>query len=307
VASTEAPDTIRAARLFLLEHLDIHENSSAYPTDLDPAEVGIVGDQPHAATGSSYHLGRGQLRSDSYSIVESSRDRNGLSAAASAMDIGDFAVTVQGARHTLRSFSGWLVVQCRAGTPDTADIREVIYSLDGATVKRWDRLGRRATGDDSHRWHTHISYFRDSEKRDKTGLFRRYLTEIGLLKGGDDEMLVGKGDKGEQVRFWQYTLNDLGFSVGEVDGEYGAKTEAAVNAYRKWRGAGELTYISGWCGWSMLRDLAIKHSSGTAGPTGPAGPQGPAGPPGPKGDPGRDGALTGNLLVTGGQLAVETQ
>jgi peptidoglycan hydrolase-like protein with peptidoglycan-binding domain len=129
---------------------------------------------------------------------------------------------------------------------------------------------------------------------------------LGALRGKDQEMLVGKGDKGEQVRFWQYTLNDLGFSVGEVDGEYGAKTEAAVNAYRKWRGAGPLTYISGWCGWSMLRDLAIKHSNGTAGPTGPAGPQGPAGPPGPKGDPGRDGTLVGVLTVTGGQLAVET-
>lgn len=172
MAATYAPDSLQAARRLLLAHLP----------GLTSAEVGIVGDQPHAATGSSYHLGKGQLRSDSYSIVESSRDRNGLSNAASGLDIGDFAVTVQGKRHDLRSFSVWLVAQCKAGTPDTVDIREVIYSPDGQTVRRWDRLGKRSTGDDSHLWHTHISYFRDSESRDKTGLFRRYLTEIGLLE-----------------------------------------------------------------------------------------------------------------------------
>lgn len=172
MAATYAPDPLQDARRLLLAHLP----------GLASAEVGIVGDQPHAATGNSYHLGKGQLVSSSYSIVESSRDRNGLSNAASAMDIGDFAVTVAGKRHTLQTFSVWLVAQCKAGTADTRDIREVIYSPDGSTVRRWDRLGIRSTGDSSHQWHTHISYFRDSESRDKTGLFRRYLTEIGLLE-----------------------------------------------------------------------------------------------------------------------------
>ena len=54
-------------------------------------------------------------------------------------------------------------------------------------VRRWDRLGRRSTGDDSHLWHTHFSFFRDSTSagRDQTPLFRRYLTGIGLLEGTD--------------------------------------------------------------------------------------------------------------------------
>jgi hypothetical protein len=170
MATSFAPDSLKAARLLLLAKLN----------GLTSAEVGIVGDTAHAATGSSYHLGKSNLRSDSYSIVESSRDRNGLTDAASALDVGEFSHRAGGRTHTLRTFSAWLVAQCQANTPDTRDIREVIYSPDGSTVRRWDRLGKRASGDSSHTFHTHISYFRDSENRDKTALFRRYLIETGI-------------------------------------------------------------------------------------------------------------------------------
>jgi hypothetical protein len=169
---TYAPDTLIAARRLLVDTVP----------GLTGAEVGIVGDTGHAANASSYHLGKDQLRGFSYSIVESSRDRNGLTNAASALDIGEFQFSRGGKTHTLHTFSAWLVAQCEARTADTRDIREVIYSTDGQTVRRWDRLGLRSTGDGSHRWHTHISYFRDSEKKDKAGLFRRYLTETGLLE-----------------------------------------------------------------------------------------------------------------------------
>jgi hypothetical protein len=300
MASTFAPDRLQDARRFLLQHLE--------PFGLQPKEVGIVGDAPHAANGSSYHLGKGQLRSDSYTITESSRDRNGLSNAASGMDIGEFTATVDGKRHTLRSFSVWLVAQCKAGTADTADIREVIYSPDGNVVKRWDRLNRRTTGDSSHLWHTHISYFRDSEHRDKTALFRRYLTEIGLL-GGDDEMLVKKGDTSEKVKFWQFLLTDLGFPL-TTDGSYGPAMEAAVNAHRAKLGQGPNPQISAWHAFTLLRELAAEHA-GARGPAGAQGPQGMQGLAGPKGDtgpagpPGPAGELTGTLTVTGGQLTVE--
>ncbi|WP_157751705.1 hypothetical protein [Actinoplanes derwentensis] len=169
---TYAPPTILAARTFLLDGVP----------GLTPAEVGIVGDTGHANTGTSYHLGKKQLAANAYSIIESPRDRNGLTDAAAGLDIGDFSFKVRGKTHTLRTFSAWLVAACKAGTADTKDIREVIYSTDGKNVRRWDRLGRRTTGDSSHLFHTHLSYFRDSEKKGKTALFRRYLTETGLLK-----------------------------------------------------------------------------------------------------------------------------
>ncbi|MEU7609560.1 hypothetical protein [Micromonospora sp. NPDC049204] len=174
---TRAPVNLLAARSLLLTHLD----NAPGANDLEPAEVGIV---PDAAHRGGYHCGSDRVISGDYSVVESPRDRAGLTLDAAALDIGGFEVTVGGKRHTLASFSVWLVAQCAAGSADTRDIREIIYSPDGSTVKRWDRLGKRSSGDSSHRWHTHISYHRDAIKagRDQTAVVRRYLTSIGLIK-----------------------------------------------------------------------------------------------------------------------------
>lgn len=191
---TTAPAPLKEARSLLLEHLDIHENSSAYSTDLDPAEVGIVGDPAHWG---GYHCGSDRVTSVDYSVDESSRDRNGLTLDASALDVGQFSVTVGGQTHNLRTFSRWVVSQCEAGAPDTRDIREVIYSPDGEVVQRWDRLKRRTTGDSSHLWHTHFSFHRDAIKagRGPAPLFRRYLATIGLIQKEDtmsaDDAMIG--------------------------------------------------------------------------------------------------------------------
>lgn len=251
-ALTTAPANVKAVRSLLLAHLDIHENSSAYSTDLDPAEVGIVGDTAHVKEGNSYHLGLPQQSRSGYAATESSRDKAGLSSYASAIDIGDFSVTVNGSKHTLRTFSKWLVAECAKGAADTKDIREVIYSLDGKTVKRWDRLKKRSSGDSSHRWHTHISFFRDATKagRDLTPLFRRYLTTIGLIKGGTStpgpkpptpapalavytlgSRILARGMKGTDVRDAQRLLVNLKRPVS-VDGDFGPKTEAAVKDFQ---------------------------------------------------------------------------
>lgn len=170
-----APTTLSDARKFILKTLPA----------MDPLSVGIVGDDAHAASGTSYHLGKDALKADSYSVIESPRDKAGLTNAAEGLDLGWFSVKVGGTTYDLRHYSAWVVRQCEAGAEDTLDIREIIYSLDGKTVKRWDRLKKRTTGDSSHTSHTHHSYFRDSESRDKTALFRRYFQEIGLIEGDD--------------------------------------------------------------------------------------------------------------------------
>lgn len=174
-----SPDRIAEARRFVMDTL------RSAGEDVNPASFGVIGDDSHANAGTGYHLGKDALKSNAYSIVESSRDRNGLTNAAAAFDWGAFSITVKGKRHDLKSMSLWMVAQCKANAPDTRDIREIIYSPDGRTVKRWDDLGIRTTGDSSHTSHTHFSWYRDSEKRDKTALFRRYFTEIGLLEEPD--------------------------------------------------------------------------------------------------------------------------
>ena len=175
---THAPSTILAVRRLIQTHVP----------QLSNVELGIVGSVSHANSGTSYHLGRGAVRADAYSVDESPRDRNGLSEAASGLDIGYFKIIVKGKAHTLRDLNGWMVSQCRANAPDTRDIREIIYSLDGSTVKRWDKLGIRSSGDDSHRTHTHVSWFRDSESRDKTSLFRRWFQHIGAIAAPTPEV-----------------------------------------------------------------------------------------------------------------------
>jgi len=186
---TFAPPTLLAARRLLLDHLDIHDVGS-WPADLDPAEVGIVGDTAHVATGTSYHLGKDQLRwSDAYSR-RTARDIAGLSNAAAAVDVGQFSIITARGTFTHRSLAVWMVAQCRANVPGTRDIREVIYSPDGVNVLHYDReLGVASVPHshtpDSHRWHDHFSCYRDAEFRySLRDLFARWLTEIGLI--GDD-------------------------------------------------------------------------------------------------------------------------
>ncbi|WP_406083117.1 hypothetical protein OHA01_26410 [Micromonospora zamorensis] len=198
---TRAPANLLALRSLLLTHLDNAPGSD----DLEPGEVGIVGDPAHRG---GYHCGSDRTVTNDYSVFESPRDRNGLTLDASALDVGPFQVTSQGRTYDLAHFSRWCVEQCKANAPDTRDIREIIYSLDGTTVKRWDRLGKRSTGDSSHRWHTHISFHRDAIKagRDQTPLFRRYLTTIGLIEAAapmeDDMPLTAVEISAVATRVW---------------------------------------------------------------------------------------------------------
>jgi len=190
---TRAPENLLAVRNLLLTYLNVDKNV-VRPDDLEPGEVGIVGDANHRG---GYHCGSDRVVPNDYSVVESTRDSSGLTLDASALDVGMFSIRSGGATNNLRTFSTWCVAQCVAGAADTGDIREIIYSPDGRTVKRWDRLRKRTTGDSSHLFHTHFSFFRDSTKanRDQTPLFRRYLTAIGLIAPVKPEIDMEQTDK----------------------------------------------------------------------------------------------------------------
>ncbi|WP_435819876.1 hypothetical protein [Micromonospora tulbaghiae] len=181
--ATTAPPNLIAVRNLLLTYLNV-DKGSVRANDLEPAEVGIVGDPAHKG---GYHCGADRVVARDYSVIESARDRTGLDRWACALDVGTFKVTTRKGTFDLPHYSRWLVAQCEANTADTRDIREVIYSPDGKTVKRWDRLGKRTSGDNSHLYHTHQSYFRDAIRagRDQTAVVLRYLTEVGLIEGDD--------------------------------------------------------------------------------------------------------------------------
>ncbi len=138
--------------------------------------LGIVGDTRHVSKGRSYHLGVSQLTADAYSR-KTARDRAGLTDAAAAIDLGK----LNGSFPELRKFSVWLIGRCRTNASGTQDIREVIYTPDGKTVLRWDRERgvasepRAGEADTTHLYHTHVSFYRDSEKRPKIGAFAPYF------------------------------------------------------------------------------------------------------------------------------------
>ena len=124
--------------------------------------LGVIGDTGHVAKGVSYHLGKAELTGDAYSI-QSARDKAGLTNAA---------------------FSEWLVARCLADPAVRHDVREIIYSPEGKTVQRYSGIDNKihtgpGNGDLTHRTHTHISFFRDSEKRDKVFLFQPFFQAAG--------------------------------------------------------------------------------------------------------------------------------
>lgn len=130
--------------------------------------LGIVGDAAHTK---GYHLGRDRLTLPDYSVKQP-RDVAGLTNAASAIDLG----RIHGSLQELYAFSRELVAACMAKAPGYRDVREVIYSPDGRRVQRWSGVSGQietgpGNGDASHLTHTHVSYFRDSEAREKVGLF----------------------------------------------------------------------------------------------------------------------------------------
>jgi hypothetical protein len=147
---------------------------------LSAVSLGIVGDSNHRT---GYHLGADRTYAGDYSTLVA-RDRAGLTNAASALDIGNHP--------ELRQLSRWLVDRARHNAPGTADIREIIYSPDGVVVLRWDRergygsLPQPSTASKSHTTHSHVSRYRDSERRDKIAVFAPFYAELPDTSTGDE-------------------------------------------------------------------------------------------------------------------------
>lgn len=165
-------------------------------TGLAPVALGI---QHYAPDGGGYHegvdlLAAGGRAATDYSVRESARDRAGLSTDASAIDIDENMR--QGRAWFHGTFTPALVAACVRRDPRAVDVREIIYSLDGKNVKRWDALGIRSTGDSSHLTHDHVSFFRDSAgRRARSDNFLGLLREIfeGKVTSMASEWHVGEG------------------------------------------------------------------------------------------------------------------
>ena len=162
-------------------------------TDHGGVNSGIVGDARHTG---GYHLGRDRLFSSTgkgwsdYSL-QLQRDKNGLTNAASAMDFGKLG----GSLTKLQHFSRWLVDKCKADPKARYLVREFIYTPNGQLpIHRYSGPDNKVytgpgSGDNTHLWHSHLSFYRDTEYKDKTWLLNEYFAQFATppdTSTGDD-------------------------------------------------------------------------------------------------------------------------
>lgn len=252
----------------------------------DHASDGSIGNQEHRSRSSNHNP------DDTAGTRTPQTDSDG-EPDIRAIDVDDSGPWLNGA--SMGAATELIVARCRSGVENR--LVEVIYNRRAAYASndwRWiDYHGANA-----HTEHAHFGAKADSGKLEND---RR---PWGLVeKWGGDDMLVGKGDRSEEVTFWQYILEDLGYDVGSVDGVYGDKMAAAVNASRrKFKAdAGPANSITGWHAFRLLSAHADKRA-GKQGAPGKDGAPGRNGTDGRNGADGKDGVFTGTLDITGGRL-----
>lgn len=202
----------------------------SYWTDQGGVNLGVVGDANHTA---GYHLGKDRIYAPSglggadYS-VQLERDKRGLSDAAAAIDLG----RMEGSLQLLYKFSRWLVQRCQEGADGTRDVREIIYSPDGKQVQRYSGVDQQihtgpGNGDLSHVSHTHISWFRDSQDRDKIGVFAPYF------EGDDMGLAGGPIDPGQGIG--TVTIKPERGVVNLLTGKAGDPAQDVRQSFGRWR------------------------------------------------------------------------
>lgn len=190
---------------------------------LPSSAIGIKGDYRHLR---GYHRSREWVKNSryatnrSYSVSETPGNRaGGDSRWIAAMDI-----TLP--RDVLLAVCRRLDSAVRSGKLEK--VTEWYGNLNGDTrVDGYDNIRDRvASSDTSHLWHLHISFDRGRVNEDHTDLFNILTGDLSAM--GD--IYCKQGDQGGAVYELQWTLAELGFDPGPLDGIYGPRTAAALVA-----------------------------------------------------------------------------
>jgi hypothetical protein len=194
-------------------------------TGLPADAVGIKGDKKHADKGVSYHLGKDQIKKNKnpYS-VRLKRDVNGLTNAASAMDIGDD--WPRGGREAWKRFNNLLVAALQGGDPALATIRATNFSPDGSQRKRADRqlAFRIGDSDDNVDIHTHIEWYRDTEgHRDGA-----CITRIVALM---EQAITGKEQKGFLMALTDTQQANIAFTLLNIPSPDGSHSRVPLHVW----------------------------------------------------------------------------
>lgn len=156
---------------------------------------------------------------------------------------------------TMEDVVQFLLARCRSG--DEKRLKYVIYNRRiWSASSGW--VQKAYTGANAHDHHAHFSASYTPAHEASTAPW--HLTD--LIEG--DDMLIKQGDSGEDVRFWQQILVDVGYPV-EIDGDYGPKTAAAIAKFRTDRNATtQYAYLTGWTAYAMLREMIDRRVAPSA-------------------------------------------
>lgn len=219
-----------------------------------------------------YHNTVSANSSSNYS-VRLSLDRTSPRDKARALDL-----TMSDA--AMRKYTQRLLDAAARRDPRLRGVREFYGTVNGRTVVgriKDSEAGawRSSTSDTSHLWHIHISIF--TAYCDNQTALADVMSVLsgGTTSEGDDPMLgLKKGDSGKQVTALQAVLTRAGFTVAK-DGDYGAKTAAALLALRKSEGsaATDGNEVTPDAYAQLLSALAAHQAGGKEGPKGDPGPR----------------------------------
>lgn len=185
----------------------------------------------------------------------------------------------------MKTFTQRLLDAAARRDPRLKAVREFYGTVDGRRVvgRIKDSEGgawRSSTSDSSHLWHIHISIF-TKYCDDKAAIADVLAVLSGTDHEGDDDMGhlgLKKGASGKRVEALQIALGYAGHPV-TIDGDYGAKTSAAVLAMRKSMGSeaadgDEMTpYATEQLGRAIARREARAAAEDAASKPGPPGPR----------------------------------
>lgn len=205
---------------------------------------GIVGDAAHQARG-GYHIGRRFQSGSNYSVVRPD-DRGGPDDAAAAIDMTMSA-------SDMRSCTSRLVaVYSNVNDPRRKYVNAFNGTVNNKQAKRWDVYGRKvSTATSDHLWHVHLeirrkyvesptamaailSILRGESLSSYLGRVKPATSKAASAPANSPSYpgLLKKGSKGASVKKVQSKVGV------PADGDFGAKTEAAVKAWQKAHGLG---------------------------------------------------------------------
>ena len=201
------------------------QRAIAEATGLSLVAIGIKGDAAHVAKGVSYHLGKDEIKPAKHPYsVRLQRDKNGLTNAASAMDIGDD--WPRGGREAWKRFNNLLVAALRAGDPALITIRATNFSPNGSDRKRVDRqlAFHEEDSDDNVDIHTHIEWYRDTEGQ-RAGPCTSRLLELVA------QAITGHAQKGFLMALTDKQQADIHFTLLNIANPNGSQTRVPLHVW----------------------------------------------------------------------------